>query len=113
MLPADAYQGLWCHNGKKVIMSFPSTHHQDGGHPNIPSPASVPFCSAAGQQTRQGMAALSRSSAGHPLPLEREHQLEKLEFALAIALTRGDTMRSHQLRDEIAKLGGNREEPGT
>jgi hypothetical protein len=45
--------------------------------------------------------------------MDGEHQLEKLQFALAIALTRGDTMRSSQLRDEIAKLGGNREEPGT
>ncbi|MFN7678140.1 MAG: hypothetical protein ACK5QW_06025 [Cyanobacteriota bacterium] len=59
------------------------------------------------------MTAPPRSSAGHPLPMDGEHQLEKLQFALAIALTRGDTMRSSQLRDEIAKLGGNREEPGT
>lgn len=42
-----------------------------------------------------------------------EHQLEKLEFALAVALTRGDWQRSQQLRDQIAALGGNLEEPGT
>jgi hypothetical protein len=46
----------------------------------------------------------------HP---EGEHQLEKLEFALAVALTRGDQRRSQQLRDQIAALGGNQEEPGT
>jgi protein-arginine kinase activator protein McsA len=42
-----------------------------------------------------------------------EHQLEKLEFALAVALTRGDTTRTAWLRDQIASLGGNHEEPGT
>jgi hypothetical protein len=41
------------------------------------------------------------------------HQLEKLEFALAVAITRGDQQRVDQLRDQIADLGGNREEPGT
>jgi protein-arginine kinase activator protein McsA len=44
---------------------------------------------------------------------EGEHQLEKLQFALAVALTRGDQHRSAQLRDQIAALGGNLEEPGT
>ena len=42
-----------------------------------------------------------------------EHQLEKLEFALAVALTRGDQQRSQDLRSQIAALGGNCEEPGT
>ncbi|MFM7549797.1 MAG: hypothetical protein ACKO8I_13215 [Cyanobacteriota bacterium] len=46
-------------------------------------------------------------------PAEGEHQLEKLEFALAVALTRGDQQRSEQLRQQIAALGGNQEEPGT
>ena len=46
-------------------------------------------------------------------PSEGEHQLEKLEFALAVALTRGDFQRSEQLRHAIAALGGNQEEPGT
>jgi hypothetical protein len=45
--------------------------------------------------------------------MEGEHQLEKLQFALAIALTRGDAIRSSKLREEIAKLGEDREEPGT
>ena len=44
---------------------------------------------------------------------EGDHQLEKLEFALAVALTQGDTHRSEVLRDQIAALGGNLEEPGT
>lgn len=42
-----------------------------------------------------------------------EHQLEKLEFALAVALTRGDHNRSADLRRQIDALGGNCEEPGT
>lgn len=42
-----------------------------------------------------------------------EHQLEKLEFALAVALTRGDGPRSAELRRQIDALGGNNEEPGT
>lgn len=58
----------------------------------------------------------SRTSSAHsgtPHISEGDHQLEKLEFALAVALTRGDLQRSQQLRDQIAALGGNREEPGT
>jgi hypothetical protein len=51
-----------------------------------------------------------RSAAGAG---DGDHQLEKLEFALAVALTRGDLQRSQQLRDAIAALGGNQEEPGT
>jgi hypothetical protein len=44
---------------------------------------------------------------------EGGHQLEKLEFALAVAITRGDRQREQQLRAAIDALGGNREEPGT
>ena len=44
---------------------------------------------------------------------ESGNQLEKLEFSLAVAITRGDGARINQLRDQIAALGGNREEPGT
>ncbi|QNI72143.1 hypothetical protein SynNOUM97013_00044 [Synechococcus sp. NOUM97013] len=44
---------------------------------------------------------------------EGGHQLEKLEFALAVAITRGDSSRSELLRQQIAELGGNAEEPGT
>ena len=53
------------------------------------------------------------SSAGSSGFFEGGHQLEKLEFALAVAITRGDRSRSDQLRAQIADLGGNIEEPGT
>jgi hypothetical protein len=67
----------------------------------------------APQGSRQGANGLPRSTTCHPLPAEGDHQLEKLEFALAIALTKGDAQRSRQLREEIDRLGGNQEEPGT
>ena len=44
---------------------------------------------------------------------EGGHQLEKLEFALAIAQTKGDKQKSTILRKKIVELGGNVEEPGT
>ena len=44
---------------------------------------------------------------------EGGHQLEKLEFALAIAQTKGDKKKSVILRKKIVELGGNVEEPGT
>ena len=44
---------------------------------------------------------------------EGGHQLEKLEFALAIAQTNGDEKKSLILRKKIVELGGNTEEPGT
>ena len=44
---------------------------------------------------------------------EGGHQLEKLEFALAIAQTRGDKKKSIILKKKIVELGGNVEEPGT
>ena len=45
--------------------------------------------------------------------IENGHQLEKLEFALAVAETKGDGVRSEILRKKIFELGGNVEEPGT
>ena len=44
---------------------------------------------------------------------EGGHQLEKLEFALAIAQSRGDEKASIILRKQIIELGGNVGEPGT
>jgi len=44
---------------------------------------------------------------------EGGHQLEKLEFALAVAQTQGDKEKSLVLRQKIIELGGNVEEPGT
>lgn len=81
-----------------------------------PSPAS----SGAFRFGAHGTPPASRSSTGLPrcqsaersLP-EGDHQREKLQFALAVALTRGDLTRSQQLRDQIAALGGDLEEPGT
>ena len=45
--------------------------------------------------------------------IEGGHQLEKLEFALAIAQTKGDEKKSISLRKKIFELGGNVEKPGT
>jgi hypothetical protein len=56
---------------------------------------------------------IARPIAARRTFAEGDHQLEKLEFALAVAVTRGDQQRSEQLRAQIAALGGNREEPGT
>ena len=44
---------------------------------------------------------------------EGGHQLEKLEFALAIAQTNGDEKKSIVLWKQLLELGGNVEEPGT
>ena len=44
---------------------------------------------------------------------EGGHQLEKLEFALAIAQPKGEQEKSMILRKKIVELGGNIEEPGT
>ena len=45
--------------------------------------------------------------------VEGGHQLEKLEFALAVAQTRGEGRKSEILKKMIVELGGNVEEPGT
>tara|TARA_Y100001933_G_scaffold132668_1_gene132155 strand:+ start:186 stop:383 length:198 start_codon:yes stop_codon:yes gene_type:complete len=45
--------------------------------------------------------------------VEGEHQLEKLQFALAVAQTKGEGERSAILKKKIVELGGNVEEPGT
>ena len=68
-------------------MAFPSSHSAHGAQPPAHGAQSIP-------------------NGG-------EHTLEKLEFALAVALTRGDGPRSQSLREQIAALGGNQEEPGT
>ena len=79
-------------------------------------PASSPFNHSvphpAGSPAR-GALPTSRCSQQIASHAEGDHQLEKLEFALAVALTRGDQHRSAQLRAQIAALGGNLEEPGT
>lgn len=45
--------------------------------------------------------------------VEHDHQVEKLEFALAVAMSRGDHQRTAMLRHQIEVLGCNLEEPGT
>jgi hypothetical protein len=45
--------------------------------------------------------------------VERGHQREKLEFALAVAVSRGDQSRVETLRSQIADLVDEGEEPGT
>ena len=75
--------------------------HGSGGFPARPNP----------ELALQGAETLP--NGGLPLPNGGEHTLEKLEFALAVALTRGDVDRSQSLREQIAALGGNQEEPGT
>ena len=82
---------------RKPAMAFPSSAHTN------PIPRSGVVSQGRRQPTPYPLNA-------HP---EGEHQLEKLEFALAVALTRGDQQRSQQLRELIAALGGNQEEPGT
>lgn len=80
-------------------MAYPLTHSQA-----FPAPGSQPSTPSRCFQQKRFAA---------DLQAEGDHQLEKLEFALAVALTRGDDTRSAQLRDQIAALGGNHEEPGT
>tara|TARA_Y100001968_G_scaffold288412_1_gene290643 strand:- start:765 stop:992 length:228 start_codon:yes stop_codon:yes gene_type:complete len=52
------------------------------------------------------------SNQKHSL-IEKDHQLEKLEFALAISRTLGDKIRSDQIKDQIEKIGSIYQEPGT
>ena len=83
---------------RKRTMALPNGHR-----PAAPQPVSA----ANGTPVSSTPACRSRSYS------ESGHQLEKLEFALAVAITRGDQLREQQLREQIAALGGNREEPGT
>ena len=71
-------------------------------------PASHACNSLKPSTTIQGLTLWTR-----PGFVEGGHQLEKLEFALALAEARGDQSRCSALRDRIADLGGNAEEPGT
>lgn len=88
-------------------MAFPPFQHR---------PQQAVGSGGQGASHRSGSVSVN-PEAGHALPRqaeqEGEHKLEKLEFALAVALTRGDVQRSQSLREQIAALGGNQEEPGT
>ncbi len=87
---------------RKRVMAFPTSPYQSSFSPlhgQNPAPRAAipaPHCQLRRHSQEEG-----------------DHQLEKLEFALAVALTRGDLQRSDQLRSQIAALGGNQEEPGT
>ncbi len=84
--------------------------------PSTQSPSTQGFQHGSVSRCPQasGISAPSGLHAGFPPASgEGDHQLEKLEFALAVALTRGDLQRSQTLREQIAALGGNQEEPGT
>lgn len=75
-----------------------------------------PAPSVAGPTPRAGQSVSSRSTPARPCihsSEEASHELEKLEFALAVAITRGDQEREAACRAAIDALGGNREEPGT
>ena len=48
-----------------------------------------------------------------PSLIEKDHVIEKLEFALAFSQTIGDKIRSEQIKDQIEKIGFSYEEPGT
>ena len=71
-------------------------------------PASSACTSLNSPRTLHGLTVTTRSGF-----VEGGHQLEKLEFALAVAEARGDIERCSSLRDQITDLGGNAEEPGT
>ena len=86
--------------------------HSDSTPPTMP--ASV-------APVARGSMASGVNPGSHSQPLrpwvssseEASHELEKLEFALAVAITRGDQERAAACREAIDALGGNREEPGT
>jgi hypothetical protein len=95
---------------RKRVMAFPSSSSPSSFQSSTGSAAGIPH-------TPNGVSRAT-NSAPHcqwrrHSQEEGDHQLEKLEFALAVALTRGDLQRSEQLRSQIAALGGNQEEPGT
>ena len=98
---------------RKSAMTFPAASCSANG-PQNSAPQPPVHLPGAAQAVRPGAPALRTARpAGGADSAEGDHELEKLEFALAVALTRGDQQRSQVLRERIAELGGNREEPGT
>lgn len=87
-----------------VVPGHGSCPSGSGSLPGVPSAAAPGLRRPASVHT--ALSPALRSS-------ESDHQLEKLEFALAVAITRGDPVRIQALREQIAALGGNCEEPGT
>lgn len=85
-------------------MAFPAPFQGVSSH--NANHASFRCSAAASSPTTSSVYPRGRTSEG-------DHLLEKLEFALAVAISRGDTARVQALRDQIDALGGNCEEPGT
>ena len=91
-------------------MAFPAPSNRDRSRTSFPQPS-----------THTNTHGKTGASASRPCPTggsaprssEGDHQLEKLEFALAIALTRGDLERTGLLRRQIAAFENSGEEPGT
>ena len=48
-----------------------------------------------------------------PKSADLEHQLEKLEFALAISQAIGDKFKANDLKDQIKRIAISSQEPGT
>jgi hypothetical protein len=92
---------------RKSAMAFP--HRL----PSDQQPTAAHAASGSQAAVARPLASTPRCHLQSGAQIEGEHQLEKLEFALAVALTRGDQQRSRLLRDQIEALGGNCEEPGT
>ena len=92
-------------------MAYPTPH--SSGHTSAAHAAGAHAIPSAAVTSSVGHASGPARRPARGSSCEGDHQLEKLEFALAVALTRGDQSRSQQLREAIAALGGNAEEPGT
>lgn len=93
------------------LMAFPSPGH--GPSSQSPSTSTAPVAAGSRPTHRQNGSPSRVFPSPSLSPCDGEHQLEKLQFALAVALTRGDRDRERLLREQIALLGGNNEEPGT
>ena len=80
-------------------------------YPACPLPKSL---GSAGSNASGASASRTFTSCCPPSAyVERGHQREKLEFALAVAVSRGDQSRVETLRAQIADLADDGEEPGT
>ncbi|WP_225867358.1 hypothetical protein [Cyanobium sp. NIES-981] len=80
-------------------MAFPTPSHPASSHP----------------ESAHALPSAARRNGGRPTAasVEGDHQREKLEFALAVALSRGEQERCLALRQQIALLGEGGVEPGT
>ena len=92
-------------------MAYPPSHQP--GHLSTPGHSSASVSSGHSPSFPSAISPAGARSRHPGGSADGDHQLEKLEFALAVALTRGDVQRSQQLREAIEALGGNEEEPGT